>query len=132
MQLTLSVPFLGCSPRPRNKPGGSARKFPAFSLRPSTTAWRYGFSSSSFASLILVVSFWPRDTRSQSHAFFSSLVIVFFFSRSLSKCSYIGLKSHFSNDVILPPSFCPSAQRSEFYWSFPATDSLVETRPASP
>jgi len=31
----LCVPFLGCSPRPRKRPGGSTRKLPTFSFRPS-------------------------------------------------------------------------------------------------
>lgn len=52
----LSVPFLGCSPRPRNKPGGSARKLPHFSCRPSIVAKIYGFSSASRSALILIVS----------------------------------------------------------------------------
>jgi hypothetical protein len=34
----LSLPILGCAPRPRNRPGGSTRKFPTFSLRPSMMA----------------------------------------------------------------------------------------------
>lgn len=37
-ELTLTVPFLGCSPRPLNNPGGSARKLPTFSFLPSTFA----------------------------------------------------------------------------------------------
>ena len=53
---TFNVPFRGCSPRPLNRPGGSARKLPAFSFRPSMVANRYGFSSSSLASFILYVS----------------------------------------------------------------------------
>ena len=48
-----NVPFFGCSPRPRNSPGGSARKFPHFSGRPSMVAKRYGFSSASRSALIL-------------------------------------------------------------------------------
>lgn len=38
IELTLTVPFLGCSPRPLNNPGGSARKLPTFSFLPSTFA----------------------------------------------------------------------------------------------
>jgi len=101
---TFNVPFRGCSPRPLNRPGGSARKLPAFSFRPSMVANRYGFSSSSLASFILYVSV-VRLLSWFTHAFFSSLVIDFFFSRSASKCSYIGLKSHFSSEVTLTFSF---------------------------
>lgn len=38
--LTLNRPFLGCSPRPLNSPGGSTRKFPTFSFLPSIVAKR--------------------------------------------------------------------------------------------
>ncbi|KAG9967243.1 hypothetical protein KCU61_g215, partial [Aureobasidium melanogenum] len=31
----LTLPVLGCSPRPRKRPGGSTRKLPTFCLRPS-------------------------------------------------------------------------------------------------
>jgi hypothetical protein len=37
---TLNRPFLGCSPRPLNNPGGSTRKLPIFSFLPSIVANR--------------------------------------------------------------------------------------------
>uniref|UniRef100_A0A182UH79 Uncharacterized protein n=1 Tax=Anopheles melas TaxID=34690 RepID=A0A182UH79_9DIPT len=42
-------PIFGCSPRPRNKPGGSILKLPIFSLCPSITQMPYSFVSCSFA-----------------------------------------------------------------------------------
>lgn len=48
----LSIPILGCSPRPRNNPGGSILKFPIRSLWPSITQNPYSFIISSFWSLI--------------------------------------------------------------------------------
>ena len=56
-------PIFGCSPRPRKRPGGSTRKLPSFSLRPSTMAKQKGSSSLSFSAFA---------------AFFCSLVIAFF------------------------------------------------------
>ena len=58
----LSWPILGCSPRPRKRPGGSTRKLPSFSLRPSTTAKAKGSS---------------RRSRSALAAFFWSEVMAF-------------------------------------------------------
>lgn len=82
---TFREPFFGWSPRPLKRPGGSTRKLPTFSLRPSSTQWVNGASSVSFAALA---------------SFFSAVVIAFFFAFSASKCSYIGLKSHRLNSVI--------------------------------
>ena len=45
----LSWPIFGCSPRPRKRPGGSTRKLPSFSLRPSTTAKANGSSRRSLS-----------------------------------------------------------------------------------
>ena len=82
---TLSLPVLGCLPRPRKRPGGSMRKFPTFSFRPSRRQVLYFASSSSFSFLMIA---------------FSSLVNFFFSSLLVSKYSHIGLKSHFSNLLI--------------------------------
>src|SRR5271169_4290749 len=82
---TLSLPVLGCLPRPRKRPGGSMRKFPTFSFRPSRRQVLYLASSSSFSFL---------------RAAFSSLVSFFFSSLLVSKYSHMGLKSHFSNFLI--------------------------------
>jgi hypothetical protein len=48
----LSIPIFGCSPRPRNNPGGSILKLPIRSLCPSITQNPYSFIISSFCSLI--------------------------------------------------------------------------------
>jgi len=89
LTLTLSAPFLGWSPRPRNKPGGSTLKFPTFSLRPSRRQVVYLASNSSLAFFA---------------AFFSSEVMAFFFAFSASKYSYMGWKSQSSKLVIFVPS----------------------------
>jgi hypothetical protein len=81
----LSEPLRGCSPRPRKSPGGSTRKFPTFSLRPSSVHDANGASSASFAAFA---------------AFLSADVMLFFFAFSASKCSYIGRKSHFVRSVM--------------------------------
>lgn len=59
---TLSMPVFGCSPRPRNRPGGSILKLPTFSLRPSRRHVLYLASASS---------------RSALAAFFSAAVMLF-------------------------------------------------------
>src|SRR5579862_9524654 len=38
--LFLTLPVFGCSPLPRKSPGGSTRKLPTFSLRPSQRQYR--------------------------------------------------------------------------------------------
>lgn len=90
---TFSVPFLGCSPRPRYRPGGSTLKFPTFSFLPSIIQCVKGPSSSSFFAF---------------SSFFSADVSAFFFAFSTSKCSYIGRKSQSVRSVILVPSCCAS------------------------
>lgn len=88
---TFSVPFLGCSPRPRYRPGGSTLKFPTFSFLPSMIQCVNGASSSSFFAF---------------NSFFSADVSAFFFAFSASKYSYIGRKSQRERSVILVPSRC--------------------------
>ena len=58
---------------------------PTFSRRPSITAHVYFSSSASFSIFA---------------AFFSSLVMFFFFSRSSRWCMYILVKSHFLNSLM--------------------------------
>jgi|SRR5712675_533353 len=87
-ELTLSAPFLGCSPRPLNKPGGSTLKLPTFSLRPSSEQVTYFASISSFCFF---------------SSFFSAEVRAFFLAFSSSKYSNIGRKSQRSNSLMIVP-----------------------------
>ena len=48
--LVFSIPCLGWSPRPRNRPGGSIRKLPIFSLWPSMRQNPYSSTRAAFAS----------------------------------------------------------------------------------
>mmetsp|Transcript_9445 Transcript_9445/g.29510 ORF Transcript_9445/g.29510 Transcript_9445/m.29510 type:complete len:306 (+) Transcript_9445:644-1561(+) len=79
----LRQPIFGCSPRPRNKPGGSTRKLPTGCGLPSTKHTLNLASSASFFALA---------------AAFSSLLIAFFFSRSATCHAKMGLKSHLASD----------------------------------
>lgn len=85
---TLSAPFLGCSPRPLNRPGGSTLKLPTFSLRPSSVQATYFASISSFCFF---------------SSFFSAALRAFFLAFSSSKYSNIGRKSQRSNSLIIVP-----------------------------
>lgn len=87
--LTLRAPFLGCLPRPLNRPGGSTRKFPTFSLRPSRRHVVYLASISSFCFF---------------NSFFSAVDMAFFFAFSASKCWNMGRKSQSAKLLILVPS----------------------------
>jgi hypothetical protein len=95
-RLTFSEPFRGCSPRPRNRLGGSTRKLPTFSLRPSKTQAANGPSNSSLAAFA---------------SFFSAVVIAFLRALSASKCSYIGRKSQRLRSVILTLFLCQEIRK---------------------
>lgn len=83
---TLSSPVLGCSPRPRNRPGGSTRKLPTFSFLPSRRHVLYGSSSRSRVALI---TFLAADESDFLAAF------------SVSRCEWMGVKSQSSKVAML-------------------------------
>lgn len=97
---TFKAPFFGCSPRPRNRPGGSTLKFPTFSLRPSRRHAVYLASDSSFAFL---------------SSFFSAVDIAFFLAFSPSKCSNMGRKSQDAKSVMSVPSRYSASQTNHWH-----------------
>ena len=88
--LLLIMPCLGCSPRPRNNPGGSILKLPIFSLCPSIMQNPYS------STILSLFSF---------SAFFSSLERFFLSSDTFLKCSLILEKSHLLRSLIFSFSF---------------------------
>mmetsp|Transcript_710 Transcript_710/g.1641 ORF Transcript_710/g.1641 Transcript_710/m.1641 type:complete len:201 (+) Transcript_710:1562-2164(+) len=89
MMRALRSPIFGCSPLPRNSPGGSTRKLPTFSCRPSTNAYRQCASPASFSFLAFCLA---------------SLLISFFAAVSSAMCAAIASKLHFSKSMTALPA----------------------------
>lgn len=111
-----SMPILGWSPLPRNKPGGSIRKLAMRSLWLSITQKPYSCRRRSFSSLIFFR--WEKESLNRDKTpryftnnyfgilmfhftSFSSLVMAFLASDWALKYSLISEKSHLFRSVIL-------------------------------
>mmetsp|Transcript_5296 Transcript_5296/g.15715 ORF Transcript_5296/g.15715 Transcript_5296/m.15715 type:complete len:218 (+) Transcript_5296:934-1587(+) len=103
----LTRPRLGWSPRPRKRPGGSTRKLPTFSWRPSMVAKMKSFSCS---------------MRARLSSSFSSRVRSFLRWVSAATCAAMRLKSHLAKSLTALPSgvFTSSLRQSskKFSWNF--------------